>query len=166
VNRWLLVLAAVGLATAAIVMRCAVRGESPTATTTTTAPESPPPPATATPPPVVEPAPVVDAALHSRDELLGNLRMSGLGEEPWAGQASALFRAIATPPTRVEIVGCYVAGCGAVLTFASLEAYRAQLAKIEQSDVYRAWTGGKQLAEPEPRGDGRVDVALVLFRPD
>jgi hypothetical protein len=106
------------------------------------------------------------AARRERDEVLDRLQHSGRADEPWVGQAGALFAEIGHSASEMYVAGCYVAGCGATFTFRSLELYRSSLAKIEPTAVYREWTGGKQFTEPEVRADGTVVVALVLYRPD
>jgi hypothetical protein len=112
----------------------------------------------------------VDAqeARDQRADALLHLRQSGPGEESWNPRAGDVFDAIAAlvPPVTITERGCYVVGCRAVVTFASESAYRAELAQIDRLAAYRAWTGGKQITSPDVRPDGRVVVALLLFRPD
>lgn len=100
-----------------------------------------------------------------REAALQRLRRSGPADEGWNAQAGAVFDAI-KPSAAVSAVGCYVVGCAATLTFSSEAAYREQLARVQALAAYRAWTGGKQITGPDVQADGRVVVALFLYRPD
>ena len=97
---------------------------------------------------------------------LATLRASGSGRESWDGQATALLEAAAAGSISSTAPECYIAGCAATFTFASEARYRERAAALTASDVYQAWTGGKLLAEPDRRPDGRVVVTLLLYRPD
>ena len=112
------------------------------------------------------PAATTDASSRvERESALQTLRRSGPADEGWSAQAGTVFDAI-TPSAAVTGVGCYVVGCGATLTFSSETAYRDELAHIQALAAYRAWTGGKQITSPDVQADGRVVVALLLYRPD
>jgi hypothetical protein len=98
----------------------------------------------------------VDAAFHPG--ALEALRRSGAANEVWVPDAIRLVHSVA-PDAAVE---CYVAGCGAQLSFASESAYQDAVRAIAED---RTWTGGK-LWTDAARGRGRITVALVLYRPD
>jgi hypothetical protein len=111
-------------------------------------------------------APTTDSSSRSeRESALQALRRSGPADEGWNAQAGTVFDAI-KPTAAVSDVGCYVVGCGATLTFSSETAYRAGLAQVQALAAFRAWTGGKQITSPDVQADGRVVVALLLYRPD
>jgi hypothetical protein len=116
-------------------------------------------------PPAAEP----DAGAAARDERLAaiaTLERSGPGREDWDASAMAIFDAADTGSVEVTSVGCFIAGCAATMTYASRDAYARGLERLQGSAPYRAWTGGKVLTRPELLADGRVVVALVLYRPD
>lgn len=98
----------------------------------------------------------VDAAFHP--EALEALRNSGTANEVWIPDAERLVHSIA-PAATVE---CYVAGCGAQLSFSSEVAYQDAVRAIAGDHT---WTGGKRWSEAA-RDGGRVTVALILYRPD
>jgi hypothetical protein len=106
------------------------------------------------------------AARQERETVLASLRESGEGHEGWETQATELFGSLANRDTQVSDVGCYIAGCAATFTFSSQAAYHSQIDRLQTSPAYAAWTGGKRYSAPETREDGRVIVALVLYRPD
>jgi hypothetical protein len=106
------------------------------------------------------------AARAERETVLANLRESGSASESWEGQASALFQTFARDVVHVSDDRCFVAGCGATLTFPSEAAMRRAFDDLQTSEAYRKWTGGKRITAPEHLDDGRVVVALVLYRPD
>jgi hypothetical protein len=105
------------------------------------------------------------SARTERDTALQVMRRSGSANEVWTAQAGALFDAIRRT-TALTDVECYVAGCSAMLTFSSEIAYHDGLAHLPALEEYRAWTGGKQWTIPEVQADGKVIVAVLLFRPD
>lgn len=109
---------------------------------------------------------LVQVARMERGKVLSGLRRSGTGEEPWDGTASALLDAVGGRAAHAESIGCFVAGCGTTLTFASAAEFERQRAEIEAMPDYQAWTGGKRWTVPEPQADGTVVVALALYRPD
>jgi hypothetical protein len=86
------------------------------------------------------------------------LRNSGTANEVWIPDAERLVHSIA-PAATVE---CYVAGCGAQLSFSSEVAYQDAVRAIAGDHT---WTGGKRWSEAA-RDGGRVTVALILYRPD
>lgn len=98
----------------------------------------------------------IDAAFHPA--ALEALRSSGAANEVWVPDATRLVHTIA-PDATVE---CYVAGCGALLSFSSEAAYQDAIRAIAGD---RTWTGGKKWTDAA-RGGGRITVALVLYRPD
>lgn len=107
----------------------------------------------------------IEPARAERESAFQTLRRSGPADETWNPQAGAVFDSLKSSATLSD-VGCYVVGCGATLTFRSDRTYRDALAQLETSAPYRAWTGGKQITSPDVQSDGRVVVALLLFRPD
>jgi hypothetical protein len=110
--------------------------------------------------------PAAAAARQERETVLASVRDSGEGHEAWEAQGTALFDAFAKRGARVTGSSCYIAGCAATLGFPSQAAYRRALDEVQASEAYLAWTGGKRLTSPELAEDGRVTVALVLYRPD
>lgn len=113
-----------------------------------------------------QPAMPADASSRAeRVAAMQALRRSGPADEGWNAQAGEVFDATKRSAT-VTDVGCYVVGCGATLTFASETAYRDELARVQALTAFRAWTGGKQITSAEIQADGRVVVALLLYRPD
>jgi hypothetical protein len=108
-----------------------------------------------------------DAAVGvSPAALIAELRTSGAANEKWAEQGISLLRSIAPGRADVTDVGCYVAGCAATLTFRSDAELHRALDDLEGSNIYLSWTGGKKLSAPEQHSDGRVSIALALYRPD
>ena len=101
-----------------------------------------------------------------RETLLAGLRDSGSGVESWDAQGATLLTSLATGGVTLRDATCYVAGCSATFTFPTERDYQRHIAELETSELYRAWTGGKRLSTPETRPDGRVIVALLLYRPD
>jgi len=110
--------------------------------------------------------PELAAAKHERETVLGALRDSGKGAEPWDDQGNGLLEKIARTASGWTQVGCFVAGCGATYLFASEDAMTRGRAVAEALDEYHAWTGGKRWTAPERWVDGRVSITLVLYRPD
>ena len=98
--------------------------------------------------------------------MLAAVRESGSASEPWVTQGASLLDSIATGGTTISERACAIAGCGAVFEFSSMPEYLRQRASAESSTAFEAWTGGKQWSTPETLEDGRVVVALVLYRPD
>jgi hypothetical protein len=121
---------------------------------------------------VVEPPIVHRLALDAapdaseRDNALASLRASGVGDEVWNGQATTLLDSFATNGVSINDRACFIAGCAATFTFASDRDYRERAAELVETDAYRAWTGGKRFTSTETRADGRIVVALLLYRPD
>jgi hypothetical protein len=106
------------------------------------------------------------SARDEREKALAELHDSGLGHEDWDSAAEALLGSIARGPVEATDAGCFIAGCGMTYTFPSEDAYLRGIDELQRSDGFRAWTGGKQFTTPERRADGRVVVALLLYRPD
>jgi hypothetical protein len=98
--------------------------------------------------------PAIDATVPE----LEALRASGVAAEVWAQQGSDFLRAL-DPHCEVA---CYVAGCGATLTFDSEDAYQRAVDTVAAD---RTWTGGKKWSTPV-RAAGTITVALILYRPD
>jgi hypothetical protein len=125
--------------------------------------------------PVSRPPPAPDAsgepaeqrtARADRQQIIGALHDSGSGTEPWSAQGTAVLDVIAHAGGTQSEGGCYVAGCGAVFTFESESDYRRGVDTLLASEAFRAWTGGKRFASPERLPDGRVIIAIALYRPD
>ncbi len=106
------------------------------------------------------------AARDEREAVLASLRDSGPSAESWDAQATMLLDSVARSPAAASETGCFVAGCGATFTFPSKTEYQRRLDSLLASDGYLAWTGGRRLTAPETRPDGRIVMALVLYRPD
>ena len=107
------------------------------------------------------------AARDERDQLLQRLADSGRADEVWVDKATALFDAIGRAPVETHVIGCYVAGCGATFTFASLAAYRDRIA-ASATNRHLSRVDRRQTLQRsgEIRADGSVIVGLVLYRPD
>jgi hypothetical protein len=97
---------------------------------------------------------------------LVELEESGEGSEAWSSQGLGLLDALGATAAAISEPGCFVAGCGAMFTFASEDAYQRQLARLVASDAYAAWTGGKVWSPLQTRADRSVVVVLLLYRPD
>ncbi len=106
------------------------------------------------------------AARVERRQIIAGLVESGSGAEAWDAQGTALLDSLAHRGVEMTGAACFVAGCGATFTFPSEAEYRRRIAELESSDAYRAWTGGKRLTDPEVGADGRVTIAVALYRPD
>ena len=106
------------------------------------------------------------AAPTERAAALASLRESGAAQESWDGDALAVFDGIARSGVAVADRGCFIAGCGATLTFPAGAELAHALDQLQAAPTYRAWTGGKRLTRPEPGADGRISLALILYRPD
>ncbi len=156
---WLLVLA-LAVAAAGIVLFVLAR-EQPAPVTM-----APPPPRDA---PAPRPTPVaidakvtppVDAAVIDAAPAaeLETLRSSGAGHEAWVPQAGNLLRGF-DPTANVE---CYVAGCAALITFDSDDAYEHAV-QVTRED--QTWTGGKKWLSPTRVGT-KITAVLILYRPD
>ncbi|MFT3695679.1 MAG: hypothetical protein QM831_21255 [Kofleriaceae bacterium] len=155
--RWLM-LGAVVVAGVAIALVVMVRHHEAPPRTSPSAPVVLDTPSVAKPIARIAPAPA-DAARTA----LATLRASGPGHEVWNDQATKLLESVdALSHTAAE---CYVAGCAATFTFVDDARYAEAAAKLEQSDAYGAWTGGKTWTAPEHR-DGHTLVTLLLYRPD
>lgn len=109
---------------------------------------------------------VVSPARDEREAALQSLLDSGEAKEEWVDRATNLFDLIGRQALATSKLGCYVAGCGATFTFPSVAEFDRRRAIVEASDEYKAWTGGKKWTTPEPTPDGRIVVALILYRPD
>jgi hypothetical protein len=150
---------------------------SPSAPTTVTADEphaQSVTPATSRPvPPTAQPdassAPVanVDGDAAHADRVAVVTRMaSHKGREKWAPRAEGVLDDIGQHAERVEDRGCYISGCTATYTFASRAAYDATFRDATDSAAYKGWTGGKRWTTPEQQDDGKIIVALLLYRID
>jgi hypothetical protein len=107
------------------------------------------------------------AARSDREQMITSLRQSGSGQEVWVAQGTAALDVLAhASGVQMTEAGCFIAGCGAVFTFATETEYRRGVDTLLASDAFRAWTGGKRFAPPERMPDGRVVIAIVLYRPD
>ena len=156
-----------GLAVALLVM---LRTEPPVVTPISTTPR----PTIAPRIDAGAPTPILTHADAAHDALvpgeseaaLARLHASGSGVESWDRQGLALLDSIAHDGVEIHDAGCYIAGCGASFTFASEAEYHRRIDELGGSELYRGWTGGKHLTGPEIHSDGRVTIALVLYRPD
>ena len=108
----------------------------------------------------------VSPARDERDKALQALIDSGEEREEWGDRAMNLFDSIGRQALATSKLGCYVAGCGATFTFPSVAEFDRRRALVEGTDEYKQWTGGKKWTTPEPTPDGRIAVALILYRPD
>ncbi|HEY1558515.1 MAG TPA: hypothetical protein VGF94_27010 [Kofleriaceae bacterium] len=128
------------------------------------APEAAPQLATAGSPAV---PPELAAAKREREAALGALRDSGKVTAKWTNDGNLLLETVAHDAHAAgwTQAGCFVAGCGGTLLFASDDAMTAGRAIAEALDGYRAWTGTKHWTAPERWLGGRVSITLVLGRP-
>ena len=101
------------------------------------------------------PAPLLAIAIDApapasaRAEVIARLHESGSGVEPWDDQGQALLASLAHDGVEIRDSGCFIAGCGATYTFPSEAEYRRRFDEFAASDLYRAWTGGKRITDPE-----------------
>jgi len=126
--------------------------------------------------PVAPTMPTVDALAQApatreqarveRATLLETMHQSGDASEAWAPRATQLIGAIGKYAAATTPEGCFVAGCAATFAFASRADFDHAMAEVSASADYQAWTGGKRWTAPELAPDGRVLVALLLYRPD
>jgi hypothetical protein len=185
-----LAIVAAAVAAAAIALVVSLRGEYRAPEVEGARPSDAPVVATAVPavtvtdaaPAPVDAAPVDDAAVAppfdaapatdgtarraEREALLAKVRDSGNGREGWDDQATDIFTAAIGSTGTIVDSGCFIAGCAATITFPSRAAYQHEIDTLEESQRYRAWTGGKVLTLPELRPDGSEVLAIVLYRPD
>jgi hypothetical protein len=105
-------------------------------------------------------------ARTERAQLISALLDSGPASESWSGQATKLLEQISKRATGMTPEGCYIAGCAATFVFASIAEYEKAIAASMNLPEYHSWTGGKRWTTPEQAPDGRVLVALLLYRPD
>ncbi|HUJ61103.1 MAG TPA: hypothetical protein VLX92_21515 [Kofleriaceae bacterium] len=174
--KWVLGLAGIAVVALAIGLfvmthRGAPRVEPELARTEPTPPASVAPshPALAPPAPAAasdddEPTVTPEVARTEREQLLGHTRSTGAAHEVWEAQGTALLAAFPDGTTRDA--GCYIAGCVATIEFRTEAAYRRSVTAWKASKGAKAWTGGKQVTDPEVRSDGSVVVGVVLSRPD
>jgi len=153
----------VGFAIALLVMTRA--SDRPVASNHAAAP-APQRPRAPAPPLIVAPDAGVDPARVEREQLLAKVRDPRQGHEAWNERGIALLQQLGASAIATTEVGCYMAGCVAVFTFASQGAYDGARDRLVALPEYRAWTGGKTFTTPEQRGDGSVVVAVVFERPD
>jgi hypothetical protein len=106
------------------------------------------------------------AARDEREAALDSVRASGDAHEEWAARGTTLLTSAGQHGAQVYGAGCFIAGCGATLSFASDADYRRGIDALVASDAYTAWTGGKKITAPERQPDGHVLVGVVLYRPD
>lgn len=129
----------------------------------------PPSAVPAAPPPVTHaPAPSsANAAAHAeRATWFARIRDAHVGHEAWDDAGLALLQQLGGDEAAVSDEGCYMAGCIAELTFASLGAYRDAIDAVAGMPAYTSWTGAKHITAPEQLPGGGVVVAVVLERPD
>ena len=145
-------------------------------------PAAPPRPVTPTPPPTAPPpavsadagAPAAgqidvvarDAARAQRTEWVERMASHAGREKKWADKCESLLDEIGSRAEREADRGSYIAGCTATYTFTSRRVYDELARDVVGWTTYTAWTGGKQWSSPEYQDDGRVIVALLLYRPD
>lgn len=139
------------------------RSDSPTPTPAPTPTPTPATPTPATPTPEPEPDP---DPRFERDRLVGHIRDNLVGHEAWNAPGLAILDAAAKRATSVTDRGCYMAGCIAVFTFPTEDAYEHAAVELTESAAYTAWTGGKQVTPPEIKSDGSIVIAVALLRPD
>jgi hypothetical protein len=161
-----LVIVAVIVAAGAIALLVLTRAPAP-ATTTTPSRDAAIAHADASHTDATAAAIAIDAAASAeRVQVIAGLSNSGAGAEAWNAQALALLDSLAQRGVAITDAACFVAGCGATFTFPSEAEYRRRIDELQRSDAYRAWTGGKRLTSPELAADGRVTIAVALYRPD
>jgi hypothetical protein len=166
-----LVLAAVVLVGLAIALLVMTRThEVPVATHVDDAAPAPrvaqPQPPRPPPPAIVAADAGTDPAQVEREQLLARIRDPLHGHEGWNDRGIALLQQLGADARTTTELGCYMAGCIAVFTFASADAYQRAHDRLVASADYAAWTGAKKLTTPEERGDGSVVVAVAFERPD
>jgi hypothetical protein len=107
------------------------------------------------------------SARIERAQLIEALRDSGPASESWVGRATTLLEEISKEyAAGMTPEGCYIAGCAGTFVFASVADYERAIAASMALPDYQGWTGGKRWTTPEHAPDGRVLVALLLYRPD
>jgi hypothetical protein len=107
-----------------------------------------------------------DAAKAQRTKWVHSAISSPRERERWTDQGQALIDEVSQRAAHVEDNGCFLQGCTATLTFPSRAAYDSVYSEIITSDAYAAWTGGKRWSTPEEQDDGRIVVALIIYRPN
>ena len=163
--RALLAIVAVALAIGVVALWLAVRRPAPAQSSGDAAPQRHEPVVSA----VSDAVTTADAsaaisvdATTALPEQFATLRASGSANEVWVSQGMAVLDAVGAGSD----LGCFVAACGGVFVFASQADYTQRRATVEASTAYAAWTGGKRWTDVEQLRDGRVRVALLLYRPD
>jgi hypothetical protein len=106
-----------------------------------------------------------EAARAERTEWVQRMA-SHEGREHWADQGESLLDEIGSRAERIADRGCYISGCTATYTFTSRSVYDQLARDVVGWTTYIAWYGGKQWSTPEDQDDGRVMIALLLYRPD
>jgi hypothetical protein len=179
-----LIVVAIALAAAAVWLFFETRSAPTTATSASPPPAAPAADASAprsatvpsTSPPSLPAAPAhaaeaVDAgsdrdAAHAERVTLVTRMASHNGREKWAPRAEALLDEIGQRAEHVQDRGCYISGCTATYTFASRASYDTGYRDAIGLAAYTGWTGGKLWTKPEQQDDGRIVVALLLYRID
>ena len=106
------------------------------------------------------------AAHAERETWFARIRDAHAGHEAWDDAGLALLQQLGRDAASVSNEGCYMAGCIAEVTFASLQAYRVAVDAFTSAAAYTSWTGAKHITAPETLANGDVVVAVVLERPD
>jgi hypothetical protein len=86
--------------------------------------------------------------------------------EKWTAAAQALIDQVGQRAEHVDDTGCFVIGCTGTFTFATRAAYDDAYRELTTTPAYETWHSGKRWTTPEEQDDGRVIVALVLYRID
>ncbi len=107
-----------------------------------------------------------DAAKAERTHWVQRAISSHLVTEKWTASGQALIDRVGQRAAHVQDAGCYVIGCTATFTFASRTAYDDAYRDVTASAEYLTWHSGKRWTLPEEQDDGRIIVALVLYRID
>lgn len=107
-----------------------------------------------------------DAAKTQRTQWVQRAIASGSGREIWTDQGQELIDEIGRLAAGVEDSGCFLTGCTATYTFPSRASYDDAYREVTGSPSYAAWTGGKRWSTPEEQDDGRIIVALIIYRPN
>jgi hypothetical protein len=111
--------------------------------------------------------PELVAARAERSATVDALKVSGKTTASWANDGNLLLEQLAHDSHAVAWTqhGCFAAGCGGTLMYASEDALTAGRAIAQAFDGYRAWRGSKHWTSPERWLDGRVSITLVLGPP-
>lgn len=119
------------------------------------------------------PAPAAPAPRVDAEDQVQQLERSGESREAWTFEA---HQALDQLERRLEGTGgaprdlllrgrrCFMAGCSAVLTYASQRSYEATHAAL-QEDGASAWRGAIAVTALRPEADGALTQVLMLLRP-